>query len=67
VTVSDTLHAGDLTSEHVGRRMRVDGHEGVLRDLVHLDDTHTQLLLAVPGATPSVPVVGQGAAVELLD
>lgn len=63
----DTFRAGDLTREHVGRRVRVDGHEGVLLDLVAVDDSLVQLLLDVPGAFPSVPVVGQGAPVELLD
>jgi hypothetical protein len=65
--VSDTFRAADLTREHVGRRLRVGGHEGILHDLTPIDDSHVQLLLAEPGMPPLVPVVGQGAVVELLD
>jgi hypothetical protein len=65
--VPDRFRAGDLTPAHIGRRLRVDGQEGVLRDLSHIDDTHIQLLLDGDGASPSVPVVGQGAVVEWLD
>lgn len=62
----DTLRACDLTDEHVGRRIRVDGHEGILRDLSPIDDELVQLLLVDAGCPPLVPVVGIGASVELL-
>jgi hypothetical protein len=65
--VSDTFRAADLTREHVGRRLRVGGHEGILHDLTPIDDSHVQLLLGEPGMPTLVPVVGQGATVELLD
>jgi hypothetical protein len=62
----DLLRAADLADAHVGRRVRVGGHEGILRS-VYVDDEFVQLLLVVPGASPLVPIVGAGAPVDLLD
>lgn len=61
----DALEAADLTDDHLGRRIRVSGHEGVLHAL-YVDDEFVQILL-VDGGPPQVPTVGAGAAVELLD
>jgi hypothetical protein len=65
--VPDSFRAADLTRAHLGRRLRVSGHEGILRDLIKIDDTHVQLLLGETGSSPIAPVVGQGAVVEWLD
>lgn len=69
VSVPDRLRADDLTGPdrlHRGRRVRVAGHEGRLRDAVRVDDDGVQLLLVVENAV-LVPIVGAGALVELLD
>lgn len=62
----DVFRAADLTDDHVGRRIRVGGHEGVLRS-VYVDEEFVQLLLDAPGTSPLVPIVGAGAPVDLLD
>jgi hypothetical protein len=62
----DTLRAADLDDQHLGRRVRVDGHEGVLRARAPVDESLVQVLLD-DGGPPQVPTVGAGTPVELLD
>lgn len=62
----DVLRAADLDDDHVGRVIRVGGHEGILRS-VYVDEEFVQLLLVVPSGFPIVPIVGAGAPVDLLD
>jgi hypothetical protein len=64
--VPDVFRAADLDDDHVGRLLRVGGHEGVLGS-VYVDDDFVQILLVVPGGSPIVPIVGAGAPVDLLD
>lgn len=63
----DQLRAADLDDRHKGRRIRVDGHEGVLALARQIDDEFVQLLLVTGDAHPILPTVGVGAPVELLD
>lgn len=65
--VPDQFRAANLNDSHVLRRIRVDGHEGVLHAVTHIDDQFVQLLLVDDGRPPIVPIVGAGAPVELLD
>lgn len=62
----DRLRASDLTDDHLGRRVRVDGHEGILRARTPVDDELMQLLLIADGR-PLIPTVGIGTPVELID
>jgi hypothetical protein len=64
--VPDRFRAADLTDAHYGRRIRVDGHVGVLLAVTHIDDSLVQVLL-VNGGPPSVPIVGAGVPVTFLD
>lgn len=62
----EQLRASDLTDDHLRRRIRVDGHEGILHAHRQIDDAYVQLILDV-GDSAQVPIVGAGAPVELLD
>lgn len=63
----DGLRVADLTGEHIGRRIRVDGYEGVLTAITRRDDEWSQLLLLVAGMPPLLPIVGAGIPVHLID
>jgi hypothetical protein len=65
--VPDRLRACDLRDDHLYRRIRVDGHVGVLHAYRQIDDAYVQLVIGPDGMPPLVPIVGAGAPVELLD
>jgi hypothetical protein len=66
--VPDRLRACDLRDDHLHRRIRVDGHVGVLHAYRQIDDAYVQLVLSPSvGMPPVVPIVGAGAPVDLLD
>jgi hypothetical protein len=63
----DTFRVADLTRDHIGRRIRAGGHEGVLAAVTHRDDEWSQLLLLIDGMPPLLPIVGAGVPVDLID
>jgi hypothetical protein len=51
----DTFRAQDLTDDHLGQYLHVDGVGGVLHAYRHLDDTLVQIVLDRPPWFASLP------------